>query len=93
MINADMETFLDDLFIGCNVYVKCKSGKVYFIDGWDNPDGSHTLRYFNYITNEDYCEIRKETHEECLKIFYEKPIWDGKKFWDAEPELEWIDPI
>ena len=29
--------------------------------------------------------------EECMKHFLEDPIWDGKTFQEAAPDMEWVD--
>ena len=31
------------------------------------------------------------TIEQCKQAFIDAPLFDGKKFWDAEQDIEWID--
>ena len=30
-------------------------------------------------------------HQSSLDKFLEQPLFDGKRFWDAEQEMEWVD--
>ena len=29
--------------------------------------------------------------EKCLEIAQNEPIFEGKTFWEAEPDMEWIE--
>lgn len=31
------------------------------------------------------------TSEECLKLAQNEPIFDGKTFWEAEADMEWVE--
>ena len=30
-------------------------------------------------------------HQSSLDKFLEQPLFDGKRFWDAEQDMEWVD--
>ena len=34
---------------------------------------------------------RAKTADELLKMFYEAQIWEGKTFWEVEPQMEWVE--
>ena len=36
-------------------------------------------------------EYDGKTIEECHEAFLGAPIFDGKTFWDAEQDIEWVD--
>lgn len=31
------------------------------------------------------------TIEQCKQAFIDAPLFDGKTFWDAEQDIEWVD--
>lgn len=36
-------------------------------------------------------EINGYTKQESLNAFLKEPFFDGKTFWEAEKEMEWVD--
>lgn len=53
----------------------------YDIAQWD-AFGDH-VRYVFQTTS--------DTPDKLLAIFYATPLWDGRTFWEAESEMEWVD--
>jgi hypothetical protein len=53
----------------------------YEIDLWDNAG--------NFIKN--LFDKTFTSSEECIKVAQEIPIFNGKTFWEAEKEMEWIE--
>ena len=48
---------------------------------------------FPYQPPSETClwEYDGATIEECQNAFLEAPIFNGKTFWDAEQQIEWVD--
>ena len=40
---------------------------------------------------EDVYDFEGTSIPECIAAFENAPIWDGKTFWQAEQEMEWVD--
>lgn len=36
-------------------------------------------------------DVECQSRDECMKHFLEDPIWDGRKYWDAVPDMVWTD--
>lgn len=36
-------------------------------------------------------EGTKSSPSECVKMFEEAAIWDGKNFWEAECQMQWVE--
>lgn len=37
--------------------------------------------------------IDTDSIDKCLNAFLEACIFDGKKFWDAEKDIQWVDSL
>lgn len=53
----------------------------YVIDVWDK-NGNYEKTVFDKTAS---------TMEQCLEIAQNEPIFDGKTFWEAEPDMEWVE--
>ena len=53
----------------------------YVIDVWDN-NGNYDKTVFNKTA---------PTLEKCLEFAQNEPIFDGKSFWEAETDMEWVE--
>ena len=51
------------------------------IDVWDK-NGNHEKTVFNKTA---------PTSEKCLELAQNEPIFDGKTFWEAEADMEWVE--
>lgn len=47
-------------------------------------------RYDGALLGDEWYFTGRST-DECMKAFLELKYWDGKSFYDAAPEMEWID--
>jgi hypothetical protein len=72
----------------------------YFCYGlvWDENKGLYRLqidKFRRLYPETDFVEtvldVKCKSKEECMKCFLENPIWDGRKYWDAVPEMVWTD--
>ncbi len=74
-------------------------GNKYFINGCcaKSVNDEKEIHMSVYIINENgsintiIFEIIKPTISECLTAFENAPIWNGKSFWEAENEIQWVD--
>lgn len=93
MINGDLNDFLDGIHWGQEIWLKYK-GVGYFLQGW-NKDGMYHLcrQVFNKggVKIQVDWEVVDEDNDVCVKAFLDAPIWDGKKFFDVEREIKWIE--
>jgi len=91
MINGDLDAFLEDLHIGNNLYIRYE-GSGYFIQGFCRGDVFH-LEKWNYsmLDDKEFWEFNDEGPDKCVKDFLETPMWNGKKFYEAEKDMEWIE--
>ena len=39
---------------------------------------------------EEVLRVESPDRDVCMKHFLEDPIFDGKSFWDAAPEMKWV---
>lgn len=53
----------------------------YTIDAWDK-NGNFARTVFNQTA---------VSAEKCIELAQNKPIFDGKSFWKAESEMEWVE--
>jgi len=90
MINGDINIFLDNLYIGVEMYIRFE-GNDYFIQGYDHDDFYH-LEKWNYNHDDGMAwEYDSQSKEECVQAFLNAPMWNGRKFFEAEKDMEWID--
>ena len=95
MINGNPATFIDKMYYEDH-YVIFNNEK-YFVNGCQtkmDADGntlSVRLEVYNLTQNATIFSATKSSASECISSFENALIWDGKKFWDAEPDIEWVD--
>lgn len=91
MINGNVNEFVDALYYGTeNVFV-FKQYK-FMIQGWWKND-KYTLYMQLWeppVEGHDW-EYTAPTPAECVDKFLHAPLFDGKTFWEAEREMEWVD--
>lgn len=87
-------------FVDHTTYEECAviyKGKKYFFHGIIYDDESNCYSYDIDIWDKNNCFVeqvfseKKSSWQECLDEAQTKPIFDGKSFWEAEKEMEWID--
>lgn len=95
MINGNANTFIDKMYYEDH-YVMFDKEK-YFVNGCQtktDTDGhslSVRLEVYNLSQNITVFSITKPSAAECVSAFEDAPIWNGKTFWEAEKEIEWVD--
>ena len=73
----------------------------FFVNGccctFDNDGRVLSARLEMYETKEDFqtwiadvCTITRNSVEDCMNVFTEIPLIDGKSFWELEQDLEWV---
>lgn len=63
------------------IYDNITNSYSYDIDIWDS-NGIYVKTIFNQKSDKD---------SECIKLVQNEPIFNGKTFWDAEADMEWIE--
>ena len=94
MINGDPHDFIDTVYSGQDI-VYLYHGIKYWYQGYLNPKTnlSH-MEVFQYNPPGDgyvWEYDSKSPSDDGLEAFLEAPIFDGKTFWEAESEIEWVD--
>ncbi len=95
MKNNNVNEFLDH-----TTYEECAviyHGKKYFFYGMLFHKNMEVYSYdiAQWDTNGEHVKFvfqeTADTSDKLLEKFYAAPIWDGKTFWQAEQEMEWVD--
>ena len=63
------------------IFDKEKNEYSYINDIWDK-NGNFARTVFNQ---------KAVSAEKCMELAQNKPIFDGKSFWEAESEMEWVE--
>lgn len=63
------------------IYDKEKNIYSYVIDVWDK-NGNYEKTVFDKTAS---------SAEECLELAQNEPIYEGKTFWEAESDMEWVE--
>lgn len=92
MINGDVNEFVDHIHYGDEL-VFLYQGKKYFLQGFCVDDGICRLyldRWEPPAT--DYIWVGTgDSRGFPVEEFLNQKLWDGKTFWEAEQEIEWVD--
>ena len=92
MINGNPNDFVDRIY-SCQdtifIYNKIK----YWFQGYMPTSTSVYMEVFQYKPSNDKCiwQYTGKSITECYQEFLKAPIFDGKTFWEAESEIEWVD--
>ena len=92
MINGNPGEFVDRIY-SCQDTVFVFQSVKYWFQGYMLADGHVHMEIFQYQPPSSQClwEFDGKTIEECQSAFLAAPIFNGKTFWDAEREIEWVD--
>ena len=71
-------------------------GDKYFSDGVTiNQDGKYSFFIIKVDNNGEFLadvyEYEGSSVADCIKAFENIPVWDGKKFYEVENEMTWVD--
>ncbi len=92
MINGNANDFLDTVYSGQDI-VYIYHGIKYWFQGYRRSNGIYHMEVFQHEPpSENYIlEIDNISLEYCYNKFIQAPIFEGKTFWEAEKEIEWVD--
>lgn len=91
MINGNIDEFVDKLWGGEEV-IYTYNGKKYFSQGYTQENGEYHFELAMWEPKTEVLwEIDGHTNQESLDAFLKEPLFDGKTFWEAEKEMEWVD--
>ena len=96
MRNDEAQSFVEDLRLGANeLFFWYRKQK--FLMQWmstvDDPDPSLLIERLTGPGDWRFWEKKQEnlTRDETVEFFLRAKIWDDRTFWDAYPEMEWVD--
>lgn len=87
-------------FLDCFTYQSVAvmyKGRKYFTDGvcFDKSAGIYSFAIDEWNDKNEFVrqvlKAEAATVSDCLELFEEAAIWDGKTFWEAEGEMVWVD--
>ncbi len=91
MINGNVSEFVDHIHYGDELVFTFR-GRKFFLQGLSEK-GVYTLYLDRWDPpSNEYLWVGKgKANNYPVDEFLNAKIWDGKAFWDAEQEMEWID--
>lgn len=90
MINGNIDEFMDKLWSGEELIYLYK-GKKYFSQGYfEDSKYVFELQMWEPQTKILW-QISGHSNQDSLEAFLQEPLFEGKKFWDVEKEIEWVD--
>lgn len=95
MINGNAHEFIDKLYYEDHYAIY--NGDKYFFNGCQTKKDANghiknvLLEIYNLSINKIVFSTINLSATDCIEIFEETPIWNGKTFWEVENEIEWVD--
>ena len=89
MKNGDVREFVDHIHYGDELWF-LYGGKKYFLEGWTNS-GSLDLCLYEMTDNGEKYVWKGNATQYPVEAFLAAKIWNGKSFWNAEQDMEWVD--
>lgn len=91
MINGDAREFIDGIHYGDERFF-LYHGKKYFVQG-QFANGRPMLEVYIFEPSDNDFEWREFSKNSNYPVsaFENAKIFDGKSFWGAEQEMEWVD--
>lgn len=90
MLGGNVNEFVDNIYMGQEL-VFIYHGQKYFLQGYQS-DGTPNLYLDRWDPpGDDYIwmDIGKENYP--VEDFLAAKLWDGRSFWEAQDEMEWVD--
>ncbi len=91
MINGNANEFVDRIYYGDELAFLFHEQK-YFLQGW-HESNLYTLCLETWEPpSDDYLWYEENDDPQILvEHFLATPLFDNKKFWEVEQEIEWLD--
>lgn len=91
MLNGDVNEFLDHVHCGDEL-VFTFAGQKFFLQGF-KEEGRYVLYLARWEPPADgYAWVGVgDANEYPVKEFLKAKIWNGRDFWEAQDEMEWVD--
>ena len=84
----------ENLLINCGggeELIYTYNGKKYFSQGYILENGLYRFELQQWEPEGKMLwYVEGLDHQSSLDKFLEQPLFDGKRFWDAEQEMEWV---
>jgi len=92
MINGDVQDFVNRIDYGDEL-ISMYRGKKYFPQGLFEKDGKCATCLDRWeMSADDYIWIGEgDSRHFPVEEFLKQKPWDGRAFWEAESEMEWMD--
>ncbi|MBQ7529251.1 hypothetical protein IJT10_05050 [bacterium] len=93
MINGSVNDFLDGVY-NLQELIHVYHGKKYFLQGYGNSQRGegYTLEMQLWEPEEKMLwSCVKQDPLDCREEYLNTRLYDGKTFWEAEKEIEWVD--
>lgn len=92
MIGGTPNDFLTRIY-SCQDTIYIYKGIKYWFQGYMPDNNSVHMEIFQYAPADEKVVWQHDGKniEECYQDFIDSPIFKGKKFWDAENDIEWVD--
>ena len=91
MLNGNIREFVDKLW-GGEELIYTYNGKKYFSQGYTFENGIYRFEVQQWEPEGKMLwYVEGLDHQSSLDKFLEQPLFDGKRFWDAEQDMEWVD--
>ena len=91
MRNGNIREFVDKLWCGEEL-IYTYNGKKYFSQGYVLENGQYRFELQQWEPEEKMLRyVEGFDHQSSLDKFLEQPLFDGKKFLEAEADMEWVD--
>lgn len=90
MINGDPHDFIETIYSGQDILYKFSNKKFWF-QGYNKDGGFFMEIYHCEPPYEDIWSCLGSDSGQCGDAFQEAVIFNGKTFWEAEQDIEWLD--
>ncbi len=91
MINGNIDEFMDKLWDGEEL-IYTYNGKKYFSQGYNLDNGTYRFEVQLWEPQADVLwSIEGLDRQQSREAFLNEPLFEGKKFWEIEKEIEWVD--
>lgn len=94
MKNNTVEQFLEYIEVGQEAYLIFQ-GRKYLVQGWHLADVGKEFMKMDDISDvppwKPTWHCIENTMEACARTFLNAPIFDGRSFLLAHPDIEWVD--